>query len=106
MILLAIFQITRQSDIIVSWQKQAQESGVQVLNGPAFTYRHRKHAFLVMCQPIKGRAYVAGNADNAPDLLEMFGVQLLQRSSLMRFALALFLILFGSRLGLVLTAAL
>nr|WP_249225455.1 AI-2E family transporter [Tardiphaga alba] len=100
---LAIYQIAQQSDLFVSWLKQARESGVQV---PEWIARLPVAAESLqtwwrtnLSDPKAAAAWLQTvNADNASDLLKTFGAQLLHRFSLMLFSLlALFFLLRNGR---------
>lgn len=100
---LAIYQIAQQSDILVSWLKQARESGVEV---PEWVARLPLAAEGLqtwwrtnLSDPKAAAAWLQTvNADNASDLLKTFGAQLLHRLSLMLFSLlALFFLLRNGR---------
>jgi len=100
---LAIYQIAQQSDILVSWLKQARESGIEV---PEWVARLPLAAESLqiwwrtnLSDPKAAAAWLQTvNADNASDLLKTFGAQLLHRFSLMLFSLlALFFLLRNGR---------
>src|SRR5215218_2270167 len=100
---LAVYQVAQQGDVLVSWLKQARESGVEVPDWlarlPVAAESLQSWWRTNLSDPKAATALLKTvNADNASDLFKTFGGQLLHRLFLLLFSLVtLFFLLRNGR---------
>jgi len=100
---LAVYQIAQQGDVLVSWLKQAQESGVEVPDWvarlPVAAESLQSWWRTNLSDPKAATALLQTvNADNASEFFKTFGGQLLHRLFLLLFSLlTLFFLLRNGR---------
>ena len=100
---LAVYQIAQQGDVLVSWLKQARESGVEVPDWvarlPVAAESLQSWWRANLSDPKAATAWLQTvNADNASEFFKTFGGQLLHRLFLLLFSLlTLFFLLRNGR---------
>jgi predicted PurR-regulated permease PerM len=100
---LAVYQIAQQGDVLVSWLKQARESGVEVPDWvarlPVAAESLQSWWRANLSDPKAATALLQTvNADNASEFFKTFGGQLLHRMFLLLFSLlTLFFLLRNGR---------
>ena len=100
---LAVYQIAQQGDVLVSWLKQARESGVEVPDWvarlPVAAESMQSWWRANLSDPKAATAWLQTvNADNASEFFKTFGGQLLHRLFLLLFSLlTLFFLLRNGR---------